>query len=176
MASGVSEGGIAKIKLVKKQKETPWGCSYKFLTWKSESRNEILSKKVLRVWKGLVIFVCPKGPVAKIFTSLMRIWWWTNSANVLNRKIRGGSIQSGTSQWIFGRCKDGGAGLFVLLYRSGCCLGTKRPAVVVRESFFILPDAGFPSRFLFKKNKQRRKKAKQQKWELDINMTLNSIF
>lgn len=42
MASGVSEGGIAKIKL-DKQKETLWDCSYKYLTWK-KSESRILTK------------------------------------------------------------------------------------------------------------------------------------
>lgn len=47
-----------------------------------------------------------------------------------------------------------------MFYHSDCCLGTKLPEMVVRESFFILPDLSFPSRFLFKKNKQEKKKKK----------------
>lgn len=50
-----------------------------------------------------------------------------------------------------------------MFYHSDCCLGTKLPEMVVRESFFILPDLSFPSRFLFKKNKQKKNFKKKQK-------------
>lgn len=55
-----------------------------------------------------------------------------------------------------------------MFYHSDCCLGTKLPEMVVRESFFILPDLSFPSRFLFKKNKQEKKKKKSKRVEVRI--------
>lgn len=70
MASGVSEGGIANSNQVRSRKKLYEIVHTDTSHDKSESRIQILSKKVLGGAKGLVILICPKGLVSKIFNFL----------------------------------------------------------------------------------------------------------